>query len=126
MTAGAKSFAKFSFGVDVVRKNGELGDADMKPPSIYHVTKTGATLLLEPPNAEVGDRFHFRFKFATGEKTSECLMEWEMTEIEMAFDQKLLAKGDFVSGDLAPLAVTLDELEERKRELKEFYHRARG
>lgn len=126
VTAGAKSFAKFSFGVDVVRKNGELGDADMKPPSIYHVTKTGATLLLEPPNAEVGDRFHFRFKFATGEKTSECLMEWEMTEIEMAFDQKLLAKGDFVSGDLAPLAVTLDELEERKRELKEFYHRARG
>jgi hypothetical protein len=126
VSAGAQAFAKMSFGVDVIRKNGELGDADMKPPSVYHVTKTGATLLLEPPNAEVGDRFHFRFKFATGTSMTECMMEWEMTDIEMAFEEKLLAKGDFVSGDLAPLAHVLDKLEERKRELKDFYTMARG
>ncbi len=126
VTAGAKSFGKMSFGVDVIRKNGELGDADMKPPSVYHVTKSGATLLLEPPNAEVGDRFHFRFKFAAGESITECMMEWEMTEVEMAFEEKLLAKGDFVSGDLAPLSYVLDKLEDRKRELKEFYRMARG
>jgi hypothetical protein len=124
--AGSKSFSKMSFGVDVVRKNGELGDADMKSPSVYHVTKSGATLLLEPPNAEIGDRFHFRFKFGAGESITECMMEWEMTDIEMAFEEKLLAKGDFVSGDMAPLSRVLDRLEERKQELKEFYRTARG
>jgi hypothetical protein len=98
----------------------------MKPPAIYHVTKTGATLLLEPPNAEIGDRFHFRFKFATGDALTECLMEWEMTEVEMAFDEKLLAKGEFISGDLAPLSHVLDTVEERKRQLTEFYRLARG
>jgi hypothetical protein len=126
VNAGAKAFAKMSLGVDVVRKNGELGDADMKSPAIYHVTKKGATLLLEPPNAEIGDRFHFRFRFATGNALTECLMEWEMTDIEMAFEKKLLAKGDFISGDLAPLAHVLDKVEERKRELREFYDLARG
>jgi hypothetical protein len=126
VASGSPSFAKMSFGVDVVRKNGELGDADMKPPTVYHVTKTGATLLLEPPNAEVGDRFHFRFRFANGGVTNECLMEWEMTEVEMAFEEKLLAKGDFVSGDLAPLSHVLDKLEDRKRQLKDFYRTARG
>ena len=124
--AEGKSFAKLAFGVDVLRKNGELGDADMKPPSVYDVTKSGATLLLEPPNAEIGDRFHFRFKFASDEAITECLMEWEMTEIEMAFERQVLAKGDFVSGDLAPLSHVLDRLEDRKRELKEFFCTARG
>jgi hypothetical protein len=126
VTTGAQTFSKMSYGVDVVRKNGELGDANMKPPGVYHVTKTGATLLLEPPNAEVGDRFHFRFKFGTGDALTECLMEWELTEIEMEFDEKLLARGDFVSGDLAPLSHVLDKLEDRKRELKDFYRTARG
>ncbi|MBS1962549.1 MAG: hypothetical protein JST04_10055 [Bdellovibrionales bacterium] len=126
VTAGKQSFSKMSLGVDVVRKNGELGDADIKSPTVYHVSKTAATILIEPPNAEVGDRFHFRFKFGTGDALTECLMEWEMTEIEMAFEQKLLARGEFVSGDLAPLAHLLDKVEERKRELREFYVAARG
>lgn len=124
--AGSKSFAKMSFDVDVVRKNGELGDAEMKPPTVYHVTKSGATLLLEPPNAEVGDRFHFRFKFGSGESLTECMLEWEMTDIEMSFEEKLLARGEFVSGDLAPLSYVLDKLENRKRELRDFYLSARG
>jgi hypothetical protein len=43
----------------------------------------------------------------------------------MALENQLLATGEFVSGDFAPLAHVLDLLDERKQALKEFYHTAK-
>lgn len=126
VTAGVSAYAQASFAVDVIRKNGRLGTADLLPPKIYEVTRTHARLMLEPPLAKIGDRFHFRFSFDLGEKHTEALMEWELTQIEMAFENQLLASGDFISGDFAPLNHALDKAEDRRRELREFYRGARG
>lgn len=125
VASGARAFDKMSFGVDIVRKNGKLGTADLLPPKVYEVTRTGATLMLEPPTAQIGDRFHFRFHLDSGDKHTECLMEWELLEIEMEFENQLLATGDFISGDFGPLDYALNQLEERKNELREFYKTAR-
>ncbi len=124
LVSGASAYSRMGFGVDVVRKNGVLGDGNLQPPIPYDIQSNGATLLLVPANAEVGDRFHFRFRFNSGEKSTECLMEWEIKQIEMTMGDQLLASGEFVSGDFAPLVHVLELLEERKQALKEFFFTA--
>lgn len=126
VSAGAGAYEKTDFGVDVIRKNGKLGTADLQPPKIYEVTRSGATVMLEPALAKIGDRFHFRFHFSSGDKRAECLMEWELQQIEMAFENQLLASGGFISGDFGPLDHVLESVEERRKELREFYDAARG
>lgn len=126
VSAGAGAYAKTGSGVEVIRKNGKLGTADLLPPKIFEVTRTNATLLLEPPLAKIGDRFHFRFCFDLGEKRTECLMEWELMEIETEFENQLLATGEFISGDFGHLDHALSGVEERRRQMREFYLGARG
>jgi len=114
-----------SFGVDVVRKNGKLGADGLLPPTVYEVTRKGATLMLTSSDARIGDRFHFRFHFNSGEKHTECMMEWELLEIEMAFENQLLATGEFISGDFGPLDHALNTMDARRQQLRDFYRAAR-
>jgi len=134
IVAGIQAFDRLNLNVEVLRVNGVLGSCGMKPPSVYEVTEVGAMFLLEPPISKVGDRYEFRFKFATGETNLECSMEWELTDVmewelndvNSTLNETQLAMGRFCSGDYDPFFGILDRLEERRKELKHFYELARG
>lgn len=126
IAAGIEAFDKLNLDVEVLRVNGVLGSGGLKPPFVYEVTEVGAMLLFEPALAKVGDRYEFKFKFNAGETYLECSMEWELTDVDSTLNECQLAMGKFCSGDYDPYYGILDRLEERRRELKDFYELARG
>lgn len=126
VSAGVHAFQQTSMGVEVLRKNGEPLTHSRLHTLVYDLGKTNATFAIDFTDLEIGDRFHFRLKLGFGDSCIDCVMEWELGSILMVSDGKTVARGEFVSGDFAPLAHAMDRMQERKRELKEFYRLARG
>ncbi len=126
VSSGTAAYEKTSIGAEIIRKNGKLGQGDFKTPKIFDVTKTSALVMLEPALAVIGDRFHLRFNFTSGEKVTELQMEWELSQIEMVYENQMLAQGSFISGDFPILEHALKKTEKRKKELKDFFEAARG
>lgn len=126
VSSGTEAYEKIQFSADIIAVNGVPGVGVFTDVIVYDVNSVGATLLLQPPAGVVGDRFECRFKFDVGETRMECSMVLELGQIEFSESDRQLVSGDFRRGDYETLSGILERLEERKRELKNFYAIARG
>lgn len=126
VSSGAAAYVKIQFSVEVLAVNGVPGPGALTDVIVYDVNEMGATLLLQPPIGAVGDRYQCRFNFDVGESRMECTMELELSSIEFSQEDRQLVSGGFRTGNFENLSSILERVEERRRELKNFYAAARG
>ena len=125
LSAGTEAFEKIELIVEMVRKNGKIV---AKSPDIllYEMTEAGAVFLIRDRETRLADQYLIRLRLDAGISRMECMMNWELTSIDLALEDGTLATGMFRGGDFAPLIAILDRIDSRKRELKDFYRTARG
>jgi hypothetical protein len=125
LAAGEKSFEKLKLSAEALMIQGEK----LNPPEeihIYDLTEHGATLIVPREVGSKNDRIQVRFHLDHGGSKYACTMFWEFKSSDLEMGAKRLATGKFCGGDYAPLAKLIKELDERKKELKEFFASAKG
>jgi hypothetical protein len=125
ITTGANTFDRIEMRALIVRRN---DSPESNPPQtmLYELNEAGSTLLISDLSFALGDRLLLRISLDYAETKMECLMDWELTSIDLTLEDAVMVSGTFNGGDFGPLFTLLDRLDARKKELKEFYSTARG